>query len=266
MFSGRGRPVVGITGPDKGGFPAWFFTALAVWRAGGRPVRIRPGRRPELTRLDALILGGGADIDPDRYGEMDAMDEISDHNRKGMVEKHDGGGVLAWLMAPVIMIVRRLFSLGAIPVDTGRDQMEQDCLAYAVEHNLPVLGICRGAQFINVFWGGNLHREIAGFYVEIPKIESIYPRKTIEIISGTLLHSIVSRERCMVNSLHQQAVKDPGNEIIIAAVDQAGIVQAIEHKNYPFAVGVQWHPEYLPQVRSQQKIFRRLVAISAPEK
>lgn len=264
MFSGRNKPKIGITGPDHGGYPAWFFTRIAVWRAGGKAIRIRPGKRVDPEILGGLIIGGGADIDPGRYS--DAIDDIAEHQKKGKEDEKEGGGIIAWVLAPVIMLIRRLFSLGSIPIDLKRDELEHEFLEIAVQKKLPVLGICRGAQFMNVFWGGNLHQAIIDFYTEEPKIESVYPRKRINVMKGTHLEEILQKESCLINSLHNQAVDLPGPDILVAATDLAGVVQAVEHKTYPFALGVQWHPEYLPQVKSQQGIFRKLVRLAASHK
>lgn len=263
MFSGRNKPVIGITGPDRGGYPAWFFTRIAVWRAGGRAIRIRPGKKVDPQRLNGLIIGGGADIDPGRY--TGTIDDIAEHQKKGKEDEKEGGGFLAWLLAPVIMIIRRIFSLGTIPVDLERDRMEHELLDIAIQKKWPILGICRGAQFLNVYWGGNLHPNIIDFYTEEPKIESVYPRKRINIVEGTRLDAILQKDSCLVNSLHNQAVDRPGPDIRISATDLAGVVQAVEHKSYPFALGVQWHPEYLPQVKSQQMIFRKLVRLATSQ-
>lgn len=82
----------------------------------------------------------------------------------------------------------------------------------------------------------------------------------------THLEGILQMESCLVDSLHNQAVDLPGPDILVAARDLAGVVQAVEHKTYPFALGVQWHPEYLPQVKSQQRIFGKLVRLAASHK
>jgi putative glutamine amidotransferase len=260
MFSAKNKPRIGVTGPDRGGYPAWFFTRLAVWRAGGKAVRIRPAKQPDAGALNALIIGGGADIDPGRY--MDVVEDIAEHQKKGSTGGKTGGGLIGFLVAPVIMLIRKLFSLGSIPIDRARDEMEQRYLDSAITRGLPVLGICRGAQFLNVYWGGTLHSDIAGFYTEEPKIDSVYPRKHIRLEPGTHLSEILEAESCLVNSLHSQAVDRAGEGIRVAATDLAGVVQAVEHDSYPFAMGVQWHPEYLPQVRSQRRIFEKLVRLA----
>lgn len=83
MAGGR-KPVIGVTGPDKGGLVAWLFAALAIRRAGGKPRRLRPGMWREMPELDGLVIGGGADVSPELYGaeELQNLRDLSEENKK----------------------------------------------------------------------------------------------------------------------------------------------------------------------------------------
>ena len=250
------RPIVAITGPEKGGFPAWMFTWLAVWRAGGKAVRVRPSKNNDIS-FHALIIGGGADINPELYGQSqtDEIKEIAEKSSKSILKR------IGYLFLSIfIFLFRKLLSPGhTAPVDKKRDDLEQSLLKSAISEKKPVLGICRGAQLINIHFGGNLYQDISDFYGEIPKVESIYPKKEVEIIEGTQLAAIAGKSSLKVNSLHNQAVDEVCDQINVAAKEKTGIVQAIEHKDYPFMIGVQWHPEYLPQMKEHQLIFKALI-------
>lgn len=251
------RPRIGVTGPDKGGFPAWFCTRVAVARAGGKAIRLRPGRFKDgqiLPEIDGLVLGGGADVEPASPGDAASPEPADEAPR----DSHLLGHVLSWLLAPLLAILRRLFSLSAGGVDRDRDHFEAQCLEAAMAGDRPVLGICRGAQFLNVRAGGTLHTELSGFYGEAGNLRSVAPRKHVSIARGTRLHHVLG-DTAWVNSLHRQAVDQLGEGMVCAARDDSDVIQAIEHTGNAFMVGVQWHPEYLPAMQNQQRIFRELV-------
>lgn len=250
------RPVIGVTGPDHGGLAAWIFSALAIYRAGGRPKRIRPCNPASIAGLSGLIIGGGVDLDPALYGgeNSDVLEEIGKSSAK---EKRR---LLAMIVFPLVYVIRRLLSLKhSVAKDPARDSLEISLVRDAVAERKPVLGICRGAQMLNAALGGSLHREIRGFYVETPYAKTILPRKKIIVVPKTLLASVWPLGVYRVNSLHHQAVDRVAPDLRIAAREENGLVQAVEHLTLPFFLGVQWHPEYLPHVRSQQAIFHRLV-------
>lgn len=254
------RPVIGITGPDYGGLAAWFFTSLAVLILKGRPLRITPNRRKDIDLLDGLVIGGGADISPDRYGI-----ENSDKITKPEKEDVAGLNLLIWVAYPLVYFFRKLFSTKRyIEVDRRRDELEFHLLAKAIEKNIPVLGICRGAQLINIHFGGTLHQDLREFYVEIPQVWSVLPKKRIIIKSGTRLSNALNNiNACRVNALHRQAIKSSGEGINISAYEPSRVIQAIEHRELPFIIGVQWHPEYLFLLQPvQRNLFRALIDCS----
>jgi len=255
------RPRVAVTGPDKGGFPAWLFTRICLFRVGAKAVRLRPKKFLKSDKLlppfDALVIGGGADVDPGRY--LDGFDALRDEVHATKDQNRKLRWWLSILLAPLIYVIRGLFSLSAGGVDQARDEFEDRCLKHALEHELPILGICRGAQFINTHFKGSLHRGLTDFYGEKGNVDTVFPRKRVKIERGTRLHRIFDDDDILVNSLHKQAVDRLGEGLHASARDQAGVVQAIEDTSHPFLIGVQWHPEYLPLVRAQQQLFRELV-------
>jgi putative glutamine amidotransferase len=228
-----------------------------VARAGGKAIRLRPGRfkeRQTLPKIDGLILGGGADVEPPLIGEVPPPEPSDEAPRESPLL----GRLLTWLLVPPLAVLRRMFSLSAGGMDRDRDRFEAECLGAALADGLPVLGICRGAQFLNVQSGGTLHADLSGFYGEAGNLRSVAPRKRINIEPGSRLHALLG-DAALVNSLHRQAVAQLGEGIVCAARDDSGVVQAIEHTGDIFMVGIQWHPEYLPAMRDQQRIFQELV-------
>lgn len=251
------RPLVGVSGPDRGGYPAWFFASCAIRLAGGRALRLTPARGlPERT-LDALILGGGADVDPARYGSHGKAPALT-RQLKGKSARFQLRVLLGYLIAPLVYLIRRMFSARQGGLDPERDALEIELLARALSEGTPVLGICRGAQLINVHLGGTLHRDVTSFYVETSNPWTVLPRKRVQLEPGSLLARLLGRKRATVNSLHRQAVDRLGKGLIVAAHEANGVVQGIEHSEH-FLVGVQWHPEYLPQRPEQRRLFRKLV-------
>lgn len=250
------RPIIGVTGPDRGGGAAWWFTRTAVWLAGGHAVRITPRRpRANLDGLDGLIIGGGADVDPKLYGQ-----ELLHVTEKKKRDEPIGMWVIGLILFPLTWLMRKL---SAVPVTSGqnaaRDELEMRLIDDAVQKRLPILGICRGEQLINVYFGGTLLQGLAGLYIEDPEIRTILPRKRIVVAPGSCLAHVLGPRPARVNALHRQAIDRLGRGMRIAARDRNGIVQAIEHESLPMVVGVQWHPEYLLQVPQQRAIFRALV-------
>jgi len=217
--SRRTRPLIGITTSDHKSLLAWWCDWLSVWRAGGKPLRISPSR-PLTQAVDGLIIGGGDDIGAQRYGGEVQLD---------------------------------------VRIDPARDELELGLLDHYLPSRLPILGICRGAQMINIHCGGSLIEDIQTTYSHIKKRRMVLPRKRIEIEPFSQLADILNRRYCNVNSLHHQAVDCPGDGLKVVARDRDDLVQAIESERHPFLIGVQWHPEFLLFSRSQQRLIQALV-------
>ncbi len=231
--------------------------------AGGRPFRIRP-HRPQLDRRpDALVLGGGADIDPQAYSEEQVLkaylqdppvSEQAPWYRK----------VAQWLQGliyPLVFLLRKWFSRSSPALDKDRDRLELYLLGQAAQAHLPVLGICRGAQLINVYHGGTLHQDIGSFYYEEPNPRSIFPVKEIWVQPESQLAEVLGVHELAVNALHHQAVKDEGQALEVVAREKNTVAQGIEKQgdSKQFVLGVQWHPEFLPHLPRQRALFEALV-------
>ena len=149
-------------------------------------------------------------------------------------------------------------------LDPDRDALEQRLVCQALEMGKPVLGICRGAQMLNVALGGNLHQRAYDHYADSRHYRTILPRKDVSVLEGTGLAGLAGTAPMRVNALHSQAVDRLGQGLVIAARDDGGMIQAVERSTPPFALGVQWHPEYLIYARRQRALFRALVDAARP--
>ncbi len=262
-MAAKSRPLIGITGPDRGGAVAWYLTRMAVWLAGGRSVRVTPSQPRPKQPLDGLIIGGGADVDPALYGEqIDDDRRIADLVQKGLSWRQLLINLLALIFFPILLVLRKLFSVKrrrGTGMDKARDALEKRLIDEAVQRPLPILGICRGAQLLNVHFGGSLYQDLKEFYVETPQVQTILPKKHVTIEKDSKLASILRVDACKVNALHKQAIKQNGRGIKVAARERNTVVQAIEHEALPFVLGVQWHPEYLQQDSRQRLIFKALI-------
>ena len=200
---------------------SWLANWLAVTRAGGRAVRMSVNGKTDIDGLDGLIIGGGDDIGAGLYGGELSLD---------------------------------------LRIDEARDAMEQGALDQALHADLPVMGICRGSQMINIHLGGTLHQDIYTVYQDLPRMRTVLARKSVSIKEGTRLRRLMGGEQAKVNSLHHQAVDRLGDGLIVAARDGGGVIQATEHPGEDFLIGVQWHPEFLIFHHRHQNLFRGLIA------
>lgn len=249
------RPMIGVCGPDDGGTFSWICMALSIWIAGGKPKRIRPEKPAGMDQLDGLVLGGGADIEPKKYGQERRVKAFLAKNKRTIFE-----WILSIIFFPFYWLFRYFQHTKKYPVDPERDKLEFGLLKKALEQKKPVLGICRGMQLINVHFGGSLHQDISGFYAEQPQTATIFPKKRITITPGSKMERLLQTSICNVNGLHNQAINKLGKGLQKTAKElQSDVWQALEHTEYPFVIGVQWHPEYLIQIARQRNIFKELV-------
>src|SRR5688572_17599646 len=224
------RPAIGVTGPNRGGAAAWLFTRIGVFLAGGHAVRITPRRPHPVEHLDGLIVGGGADVHPKLYGQDPTPIVETEKRPEQTLTEY----LLGWVLVPLTFLLRKLAGQSAVRgTDPARDALEMSLIDGAVHRRLPVLGICRGNQLLNVYFGGSLHQDLNAFYVEDPETRTILPRKRLLVTTGTHLATGLSCDPCpdgsvRVNALHRQAIHRLGNGLRAAARDRNGIVQAVE--------------------------------------
>ncbi|MBV2364919.1 gamma-glutamyl-gamma-aminobutyrate hydrolase family protein [Streptomonospora nanhaiensis] len=202
--------------------------ARAVAAAGAVPVVLPPvaGVHAALDRLDGLVLAGGGDVDPARYG-------AAPHERTG--------GVLA-----------------------ARDDAELALLEAALAAGTPVLGICRGMQLLNVARGGTLHQHLpdvlgdtaAAAHLERPGVFGDHP---VRLDPASRLAALHGATRVTVAAYHHQAVADLGHGLVPAAWADDGTVEALEAPEEPGVLAVQWHPE----MRADPVLFRWLAEAAA---
>ncbi|MDD9718812.1 gamma-glutamyl-gamma-aminobutyrate hydrolase family protein [Dinoroseobacter sp. PD6] len=214
------RPLIGVTTSSRSGWRVFPFINLNLWLTGGRGLRWGARRPADLDKVDGIVIGGGDDISPELYGTE-------------------------------VLTTARL--------DPARDALEHGLAREALIRNIPVLGICRGAQMLNVAAGGSLHQNAWQVHPTSRPVKTVLPKRMVEVQANARLALIAGTEPMRVNALHSQAVDRLGDGFRVAARDTGGMVQAIERVEDPFALGVQWHPEYLVYARRQRAIFRALV-------
>ncbi|MHC3993529.1 gamma-glutamyl-gamma-aminobutyrate hydrolase family protein [Thiomicrolovo sp. ZZH C-3] len=212
---------IAVTGGKRGSRLAWYFSRFLLNGHGAGARFLHPDSTYREASFDALLITGGSDIDPQTYG----------------TQEHPAIG----------------------HTDPARDAMELYLLEEAIRRGLPVMGICRGMQLLNLAFGGTLHPHIHDFELDVAHPHTPLPLKTVTLEHGTHLHDIIGQTTLRVNALHHQAVDRPGTGIRIAAKDGNRIIQAIEHTELPFVVGVQWHPEFMPYSWHSRKIFAAFV-------
>lgn len=215
------RPVVGLTcyleqiqtgawDIPAGYLPADYFQGVTM--AGGIAALLPPQPSdPEivgslLDSLDALVITGGYDVDPERYAQ----------------QPHPATD----------------------PPRADRDAWEFALLAGALDRGLPVLGICRGAQVLNVAFGGTLHQHLPDVLGHSGHRagNGVFARLPVRTVAGTRLASLLG-ESVDAPCYHHQAIDKVGDGLVVGAWDPDGVVEAVELPGESFVLAVQWHPE-----------------------
>lgn len=214
------KPIILITGnfrENEGQCTLAEGYYQSVVQAGGMPIVIPPHAETTtdlkalLDNVDGVMFSGGGDIDPDLLGE-ERVPEVSG-------------------------------------VDRVRDELEMQLVCLAYHRQIPILGICKGAQIVNAALGGTLvqHLGIPAHSQETPKSETSHK---VNISSGSLLYDIFHSEQLDVNSFHHQAIKSPAPCLCVTATSEDGVIEAVESNEHKSIIGVQWHPEALEKMMS----------------
>jgi putative glutamine amidotransferase len=236
------RPLIGVTGYETQHIEAPHLPIFALGRryaqavaaAGGAPLVVPPGLDDDalaaiFARLDGVLLSGGGDVDPACYGE-----------------------------APHPALVE---------VSTARDRMEMALARRSVEGSKPLLAICRGIQVLNVALGGSLLQDIPTQHpgalthtFDVKSTPRAHLAHSVRIDAATRLQSVMGVNETEVNSWHHQALKQVAQGLSVTAHSPDGIVEAVEIAGHRFAIGVQWHPEWLYDRQPEMmRLFEALV-------
>lgn len=229
------KPLIGVstTIMDDSKYTLNRLNVESIEKAGGIAVLLPSTDNEDLIEqygelLDGLLLSGGDDVDPMYFGE-EPHQKMRD-------------------------------------ITPARDRFELAMARLFFMKNKPVLGICRGAQVMNVAAGGNLYQDIYSQIGESvmqhgQKLLGKYHSQTAELLEGSVLSEIYEKTHLRINSFHHQAVKDVGEGFVASAHTSDGVIEAIESRKYTFAVGVQWHPELLIHSDNDEslQIFERFI-------
>ena len=205
-----------------------YFQALVA--SGAKPEEVEivsaaDARRVRARDFDGILFSGGEDVDPALYDEK---------------IKHE-----------------------SVHIDRARDTFEFALLDAAMDRRLPILGICRGIQMINVKFGGTLIQDIPSD-MELDHRQQGNRADLTHTVTVTEPESALAgvvAGSCRVNSLHHQAIKRVGRGLKVTAHSEDGLVEAVEAADdYPFLMAVQWHPEELVDHPEQRQIFEQFIA------
>lgn len=223
------KPLIGLTmHPVEGKMEINNTYINAIKRAGGIPLCL-PYVDEEtidsvLDSLNAVLLIGGYDVNPLLYGQ-------EPHRKLGIV------------------------------ID-ARDRSEILMAIKAFERNMPLLGICRGEQVMNVAFGGTLYQDIDTQVEHVLKHTQASNRHelthTVELLPSKL-QQIIGQDSILTNSFHHQAVDRVALGFLMNARAKDGVVEGIEHPEHPYCIGVQWHPEGLQNDGPSDQLFKSLI-------
>lgn len=223
-----GKLTTGATGVRGESYSNGLKYAAAIARGGGVVTTVAPlsehlGHVESLVAAsDGVLIQGGGDIDPRRYGESQRSDTVY-----GIVEAHD--------------------------------ELEFAVVREAIRQDKPLLAICRGMQVLNVALGGNLHQDLGDV---LPDRESHWNTyHPISLEAGSRIAAAMGTPTPdRSHSFHHQALKDVADELVVTGRAPDGVIEAVEHRTCQWVVGVQWHPEDdAAEVNDQQQLFNAFV-------
>lgn len=235
------KPIIGISGSviidSSGSFAGYRRSYVnedyvkSVIKNGGVPYIIPMNNDAEVIKeqvdnIDALILSGGHDVTPTLYGQQPHM------------------------------------KIGETSIQ--RDNFDFALIKAAKEKNIPILGICRGLQIINVYHGGTLYQDLSlnpNVYIKHNQVsDPTLQTHNLNINEGTKFAGYFKEKSIMVNSFHHQIIDKVAPGFVACAISDDGVVEAIESKEYPFILGIQWHCEMLHEVYEDMNIiFKKLI-------
>ncbi|MFH0888060.1 MAG: gamma-glutamyl-gamma-aminobutyrate hydrolase family protein [Planctomycetota bacterium] len=237
------KPIIGINAnltDDKKYIRLYHDYCTAILKSGGIPFVIPSLKlsgsasynnkisKEIIGKIDGLLLSGGNDLSPACYGEKQLKVKMK-----------------------LVPDIKQIFDL----------QLTKS----ALKKKIPILGICYGTQLLNVALGGNLFQDITSQMKTAKKHTNTFHK--IYICEGTMLYRIIGQKTIRVNSFHHQAIKTPGENLMINARAEDCIIEGVEipyhlKKNYSynkFCLGVQWHPERILDQKEQSRLFRAFV-------
>ena len=204
--------------------------ATCVARAGGIPVMLFRGEGgPQdqerlaaqvIERMQGLVLSAGSDVAPESYGQAPLRPEWAG--------------------------------------EIHRDRWEIALYHAAIEAGIPVLGVCRGCQLLNVAEGGTLWQDVVSEQgCDVHRSQELYCQlgHTIQVVDGTVVATLFDEEEPRVNSVHHQSLRELGQGLAVSALSPDGVVEAVEREGAPWVVGIQWHPEWMPEAPSSLRLL-----------
>lgn len=238
------HPIIGITAGRTKNEHGQVITTIteaylrAVIDAGGIPLVIpstagADGRQAVYSKLNGLVFSGGGDIAPERFG-------AAPHPR-------------------------------VTDVDSDRDALELEFLAWAAADGKPFLGICRGFQIMNVGLGGTLYTHLpdqlpAALQHDNPGNKRHELVHEVQLVQDSKIAEILGQRNLRVNSHHHQGAKDIAAKLSAVGTSPDGLVEAIELPTHPFGLAVQWHPEWLTNMEPTRRLFHDFVLAAGSQR
>lgn len=238
------KPVIGLTPSHEQEKNLLYLypTYIHALRESGAACFVFPlgSAGEELAQLtamcDGVLFTGGPDVHPFYFGE-DAIPEC---------------GEIASL----------------------RDKTELELLPLAMEQQIPILGVCRGIQLINIALGGDIYQDLDRQFTPTgPSVahrqlfDPKLPAHHVTVAEGSRLAAVTGQSRLEVNTLHHQAIRKLAPSLTACASSPDGLVEAVEMEGYPFLMAVQWHPEYLfDSQESAKRLFQAFVEACSASK